>query len=219
MVNLGANTTWEKASSEMSRLSRFGAEAVALVAATALAASAVAETESIWQKKLGTIRATVEGEERTWHVLEATIDGKLEPGAFWKEMEDGSRLVAIGGYDQADVPFETFERDPESGMVTSFGEYDGGLFTVTFEIREGGGAPMSFAAGVNASVILVPGLDYGSALSLESGHVEIETVDWGSGRFEGSFEGELESMDGSKTARVTDGTFEVRGGRSIDEVN
>lgn len=172
---------------------------------------------------MGTIRAAVDGEQRTWHALEAMIEGKRETSVLWmeEEEEDGTRTVIVGGYDRPDVPFDTFERDPESGMVTSYGDFEGGILVLNFDVPPGASAPLSFSAseGDEPSIVLMPSVtEPGVMFSLEGGSIHVETLDFDRGRFTGTFEAEMRTMDGSGTVEITDGTFEVEGGRSLEAI-
>lgn len=201
-----------------------GALASTVLAAALLAACSSASAkgdDSPPQESIGTLRATVDGEQRTWYALQATVDGQREPSVMWMDGGDGARSVVVGGYDRVDVPFDTFRRDPESGLVTSFGDFEGGVLVLNFDVPAGADAPLEFSpeGSDDPSVVLVPSVtDYGAMFALESGSIRLETLDFERGRFTGTFEAELATMDGSRTVRITDGTFEVEGGRPAEEI-
>jgi len=194
---------------------------VLLVASAVIGAwTAAGSTRPPAQTRVGTIKASIDGVAKTWYALEGMVGGQLEPGAMWLDMSEGRRIVAVGGYDRLDVPFEEFKRNPQSGMVISYGGFTGDLVTVSFPVAADARAPLSFTVtpGHEASVVYVPAMDFDGMFSLHSGRIQVETIDWKDGRFSGTFEGELKSADGTRTARITDGSFEVRGARSLAEI-
>ena len=77
---------------------------------------------------LGTIRGTLNGEERTWYVVEGSSQAKPYSSATWYEI-GGERIVAVGGYDTEAPPLDTFEFDMATGAA-SFGDYQGSVLVL-----------------------------------------------------------------------------------------
>lgn len=171
---------------------------------------------------LGTIEATVDGEPRTWYVLEGTIEGERQPAAIWFVAEGEETATAgITAYDRPDVPFETFVINREA-MQIDYGDYEGGLLTVTFEFTPGdeGTVRFSLPEDNGAAVVYVEDVAAGMTMEnmygLEEGTIEVTEIEaerTGVSRFAGSFSGTLWKLDQSVRMTVTDGRIEVSGAR------
>lgn len=166
---------------------------------------------------IGTIRATLGGEERTWYVLAATVDGEQKPSAIWTIPDEGSdeRMALIGGYDTEDVPFETFEGAPDQ-VQSNFGtgEYEGSLLNISFAFSPGESSASFGFPGADANVVYVSDVSLDALTgmySLEEGELAVTTIDAqrDGARFAGSFSGTLTAMDQSRSIQVIDGRFEI----------
>lgn len=163
---------------------------------------------------LGTIEATLDGDARTWYVVTGSVRGEAYASAVWFETAEGGLIASLGGYDTADLPFDTFETDPARGV--SVGDYQGSAITVLL-VPGGGvaayGATISEdAPGVTyAPDAAVPGIDgvyFGRSGSLEVTKLEIVGDRL---HVEGTFEGTLRQMGAEDEVQVTEGRFAVRG--------
>lgn len=172
--------------------------------ATATIAAAVAENRVI-----GTIRATFDGEERAWYVLEGTVNDERQSGAFWYAPDSRQPRAMISGYDTPDVPFDTFGR-PEAPT----GEYPGSVITLMIAF-EPGQAPGSIPlpADGDTAVLYMPSAAEGPLFAFSDGRLEVTTLETprpGTGSIAGTFSGTMtRSADGSEPIAVADGRFEI----------
>jgi hypothetical protein len=158
---------------------------------------------------VGTIHATIDGEERTWYVLEGEVNGVREASAFWYETESGAPQALIAGYDTEDVPFETFGRP---GAPT--GHYTGSAMTLVIVLPPGETAWASPLPGVDdTGVLYMPSVVDGPLFGMTDGQLEVTSLDAprpGTGSISGTFRGTMQIPPGSdRTLTVTDGRFGV----------
>jgi hypothetical protein len=158
---------------------------------------------------VGTIHATIDGEARTWYVLEGEVNGVREASAFWYEPESGAPRALIGGYDTEDVPFHTFGR-PGSPA----GDYAGSGMTlvVAFPPRETTWtSPLH--GDDDTGVLYMPSVVDGPLFVMADGRLEVTSLEAprpGTGSIAGTFSGTMQIPPGSdRTLTVTDGRFEV----------
>ncbi|MBT8402756.1 MAG: hypothetical protein KJP18_02790 [Gemmatimonadetes bacterium] len=163
---------------------------------------------------LGTIEATIDGEARTWYVVTGSVRGEPYASAVWYETPEGELIASIGGYDTADLPFDTFETDPSRGVST--GDYDGSAVTIVIMPGAGAGpyqaviseeAPgLTYAPDAGASGI--DGVFFGRSGSLEVTRLGVvgDRLD-----VEGTFEGTVRMFSGQGAIEVAEGRFSVRG--------
>ena len=162
---------------------------------------------------LGTIRATVDGEQRTWYVVQGSSRGRPYASAIW--FEDGDvRLVSVGGYDTDSPPLDTFEFDTASGEV-SFGDYQGSGMQILVSVSEG-------SSTVRVEIPSEPGLfwvgyipvaSFDVIYGMTTGSIEVTeaSFDGSQASVRGTFSGTLEKSDGSGSIQVENGSFEASG--------
>ena len=163
---------------------------------------------------VGTFRAVLDGRERTWHAVAGTRDGEVESSAVWVPLSEGERMASLGGFDEPDVPVETFEFDLGQGRI-SLGDYEGSLLALTFTFEaddfertvRGSEAPVLYFPEIPGGEI-----DYASVYMLTEGALDVVLIEMsedGTGRFEGTFSGTLTSMGEGRSMKLTDGRFTV----------
>lgn len=170
---------------------------------------------------LGTIEATVDGQPRIWYVVSAPVRGELYSSAVWYETPDGELVASFGGYDTADLPFDSFEIDPTRSL--SLGDYEGSAFTILL-MPEGGVEPYSVALSEDA-----PGLVYApdaadtfqdvtAVFFGRSGTLNVTRLEIVGDRLaaEGTFEGAVMTMGGAGPVELAEGRFSVEGVPSRD---
>lgn len=158
---------------------------------------------------VGTMHATIDGEERTWYVLEGEVNGVREASAFWYEPEGGTPQALIAGYDTRDVPFETFGRP---GAPT--GDYTGSSMTLVIVLPPGKASWTSpLPADDQTGVLYMPSVVDGPLYAMAGGRIDVTSLDAprrGTGSISGTFSGTMQIPPGSdRTLTVTDGRFEV----------
>lgn len=169
---------------------------------------------------MGTIEATLDGEARTWYVVDGTARSGVYASAVWLDAGDGGRIVSVGGYDTRRPPLETFEADMQSGTM-SFGDYDGSAFVLSVTASEDG-APLAvdLAESGEAMVAYMPraSADMSGMLTSTSGSLEVTraTFDAETVRLTGTFSGVLRELQGDGEMRVENGRFDVSGVPSVD---
>lgn len=170
---------------------------------------------------MGTIEATVDGEARTWYVVEGTARSGAYASAVWIDGgDDAGRIVSVGGYDTDQPPIETFESDMRSGTM-SFGDYEGSAFVLSVPVP-GDGASFSVdldpSGGAMVAYLPRASTDMSSMLTSASGSLEVTraTFDAETVRLTGSFSGTLRQMQGDGEMRVENGRFDVAGIPSAD---
>lgn len=165
---------------------------------------------------LGTLEATVDGESGTWYVVSGSLGGQPYASGLWMDMGD-ERQVLAGGFDTADPPLDTFERDAD-GMPVSYGDYQGSVLSVV--VPEGSVAapfvvrfPTEDASAASVFYQPVATLDDVTAGTywLAEGTLEVKavTVEGGVARMEGTFAGTFRSMAGGEAIEMTGGRFAV----------
>ena len=169
---------------------------------------------SAWSENrvIGTIEAELDGQPVTWHVLESdAIEGPAGKSALWMQLDEDTRVATIGGFESRGVKFS---KDPASGMVKVSGE--GSQVSLALQFPEGA-EQMEYIKPVDgphdAQVIVQPRAgDYSAIHMLDSGRLTLDTLvanRTGDSRFEGTFEGELATLDGEKAGTLTNGRFSV----------
>ena len=187
--------------------------------ASSTSTGAAAGTRSILEAAgsadvLGTIEATLDGEARTWYVVTGSVRGEPYASAVWFETAEGELIASLGGYDTADVPFDTFETDPAQGV--SVGDYRGSAVTV---LLMPGGGPAPYGAAITEDA---PGITYAPDATVQgiagvyfgrSGSIDVTKLEIVDDRLhvEGTFEGALRMLGGEGGVEVTEGRFSVQG--------
>lgn len=166
---------------------------------------------------LGTIEAEVDGEARTWYVVEGTVrdepyaSGMFIPGG-------GSRLVTLGGFDTDDPPLDSFQTDVAAGNI-SLGDYEGSAINISVDIPNDQTSlqvELSGMSGTSAIAYMPVATTedvMSSALFAQSGSIRVEEAQFDEtrGSLRGTFSGELSLVDGSRSATITNGRFSVEG--------
>ncbi|MFW6083589.1 MAG: hypothetical protein ACODAA_00060 [Gemmatimonadota bacterium] len=164
---------------------------------------------------LGTIEAEVDGEARTWYVVEGSVRG--EPYASGMFMPGGgSRLVTLGGFDTDDPPLDSFQTDAAAGDI-SLGDYEGSAINISVDIPDDQASlevELSGMSGTSAIAYMPVATTedvMSSALFAQSGSIRIEDAEFDEARgsLRGTFSGELSLVDGSRTATISNGRFSV----------
>lgn len=162
---------------------------------------------------LGTIEATLDGESRTWYVVEGTARTGPYASAAWIDAGDGGRVVSISGYDDERPPIDTFEADMEAGNL-SFGDYDGSAFVLSVTVGDGG-EPFSVELGEssNAMVAYLPQAspNMSGMYTSTSGVVDVtdSSFDAETSRLSGTFSGTLRQMQGDGELQIENGRFDI----------
>jgi hypothetical protein len=123
-------------------------------------------------------------------------------------------MVTVGGFETETPPIETFAHDP-TGISASYGDYEGSVVGLVFTLDEGqGAAEMAIGEpGVASSVVYMPGAgtDISAAYLATAGSIEVTEVRWTGDavRVRGTFQATVSKMDGSASAQLVDGTFDV----------
>lgn len=179
--------------------------------------TAVSDESSGDVEVLGTIEAEVDGEARTWYVVEGTVRG--EPYASGMFMSSGgSRLVTLGGFDTDDPPLDSFQTDVSAGNI-SLGDYEGSAINLSVDIPNGQTSLQHELSGMSgtSAIVYMPVATtedvMSNALFAQSGTIRVDEAqfDEASGSLRGTFSGELSLVDGSRSATVTNGRFSVEG--------
>lgn len=156
---------------------------------------------------LGTIEATFNGEQRTWYVLEGTVDGKRQPGAYWYESGGRDARALIYGYDTPDVPFDTFRPEAPTG------DYRGSAITLMIELAFVEWPGSVQLPGDYGAIFYSPVVAEESLFSISDGRLEVRTLEMprrGSGKIEGTFSGTMtRSPELVEPFPVTQGRFEI----------
>lgn len=174
-----------------------------------VAAAASAEVTEGGARVIGTIAATIEGEERTWYVLEAEMNGKRQAAAFWYEPEPGAPRAMIAGYDTPDVPLHTFGAP---GSPT--GDYAGSVITLIVAFQPGETSrSVPLPADDDTSVLYMPSAVDGPLFGIADGSLEVTSLEArrsGEGRIAGTFEGTMGMPPRfEQSFPLTGGRFEV----------
>lgn len=159
---------------------------------------------------IGTLTATVDGQERTWYIPgDETGDGGS--GAIWMEVEVGTATVVLGGFESRAV---SFGRNPDTGVPTVGGE--GSQISLSFQFPRGSQrleTRLPAKGDEEVSLLLLPTVgDYRVMHSMEEGSLTVTTLEanrQGPSTFSGRFEGVLRDRDGDVVHRLEDGRFAV----------
>lgn len=163
---------------------------------------------------LGTIRATVDGEPRTWYVVDGRTAGRRYASAMWMPVSDDQRMLAVGGFDSRRPPLHTFENDIAAGRV-SFGDYDGSVMSLIVSVpNDAGSLRVDLPEPGSATTLIfmpVATTDPAGTYMASSGSLELDRVSFqnGTARLEGRFEGLFQTRDGAGPIRIEEGRFEV----------
>jgi hypothetical protein len=156
---------------------------------------------------LGTIQATFDGQQRTWYVLEGTVDGELQPGAYWYESGGRDARALIYGYDTPDVPFDTFRPEAPTG------DYRGSAITLMIELALVEWPGSVQLPGDYGAIFYSPVVAEESLFSISDGRLEVTTLETprrGTGKIEGTFSGTMtRSPELVEPFPVTQGHFEI----------
>ncbi|HET9581372.1 MAG TPA: hypothetical protein VFP76_00965 [Gemmatimonadota bacterium] len=161
---------------------------------------------------IGTIRASIDGSERTWFVLEARGRGGPESSAFWYEPEPGASRAMITGYDSPDVTFQDL-----GAADRPLGDYDGSGITLVIDFRpEEGPKTVRFPVDQQTNVLYMPVMAGGEGSALfqfVEGELDVTSLHAprsGAGTSRGTFSGTMRDLFGSdRSLVVTGGRFEV----------
>lgn len=180
-------------------------------------AAASAEVTERDTRVIGTIAATIEGEERKWYVLEAEVNGKRQAAAFWYEPEPGAPRAMIAGYDTSDVPFHTFGAP---GSPT--GDYAGSVITLIIAFQPGEASrSVALPAADDTSVLYMPSAADGPLYGIADGALEVTSLEVrrsGAGWIVGTFEGTMSMPPNfEQSFLVTEGRFEVDDLRYLED--
>jgi len=164
---------------------------------------------------IGTIEAVLDGEKKTWYVLDAK--DAMPHGAWWMKWDGNVHMASIDGFESKDVKFGK----DELGVPTVDG--DGSSLAITFKFDEGASAvnyslPSMSAEPASVVFMSTTGGGISSMYGLQEGQItanRIEVSKNGPSGFTGTFSGKLQSMSG-KSMEITDGRFEVSGAEFID---
>jgi hypothetical protein len=179
-------------------------------------AAAGASTQSpAGTRVLGTIRATIAGTPRSWHVVAGPSQSRAYASGVWMEV-GSSRMIVAGGFDTERPPLDTFTWDA-NGMPTSYGDYAGSTILVNLTV---GANPAPFQltfppettpAVMYSTRATLDSLNY--TFSIEKGTVDVTSVSIANGlaSASGTFAGTLKQLTGTDTIEVTDGSFDVSG--------
>lgn len=172
---------------------------------------------------LGTIQATVDGESRTWYVVNGETGNGRYASALWMEWDEGERMVTVGGYDTDDPPIDTFESDLATGSL-SFGDYDGSAIVLSFPAASDESS-LSVAlpdseGDTTLAYMPVATTELAGIYLAEGGSLEVRNVsfDGATVRLEGRFEGVFRTVEGDGPIRIEDGRFEVANVPAADEL-
>lgn len=167
---------------------------------------------------LGTLQASLDGQERMWHIVRGEGGSGLYSSGMWMEGSDGEVIVSLSGLDSDSPPIHTFEADLEAGEM-SLGEYRGSSFSLTVPVPAAGGSRrFTFPADEHsgASIVYTPdagaiaeGIDMTNLFSLVEGEIQI-TASERTGEsisIRGTFSGTLESMRGGRRIEAAEGRF------------
>ncbi|MFW6089408.1 MAG: hypothetical protein ACODAB_06625 [Gemmatimonadota bacterium] len=169
---------------------------------------------------MGTIEATLDGEARTWYVVDGASESGIYASAVWMDGGDDGRIVSVGGYDTRQPPIETFELDVETGIM-SLGDYEGSAFVISVPVP-GDGASFSVdldpSGGTMIAYMPRASTDMSGMLTSASGSLDVTRADFEAEtvRLSGTFAGTLRQMQGDDEVRVENGRFEVSGIPSVD---
>jgi hypothetical protein len=178
-------------------------------------ADAVAQSTSSTQV-LGTLRATIDGTARTWYVVSGQSQGRPYASGVWLEIEPGRRIIAIGAFDTATPPLDSFAWSAQ-GMPTSYGDYTGSTLLLNLSVgADTRRFTLIYPPETNPVVMYsqkatLASLD--TTFAIESGTVIVTAVSIADGlaSAKGMFGGTLSLPTGEGTVDVIDGTFEVSG--------
>lgn len=162
---------------------------------------------------LGTIEATLDGEARTWYVVEGTARTGAYASAAWIDAGDGGRVVSIGGYDDERPPIGSFEADMQAGGL-SFGDYDGSTFVLSVPVSgDGGTLTVDLDGSSSAMLAYMPQAspDMSGMYTSISGALDVtsSSFDAETSRLSGTFSGTLRQMQGDGEMRIENGRFDV----------
>lgn len=192
-----------------------GGEVATAAADSGAPAAGTAQNGSV-PRASGTLRATIDGTARTWHVVSGTSQGRRYASGVWIDVTPDRKVVAIGGFDTATPPLDSFTWGPNN-MPTSYGDYAGSTLLINLNIQ---GAPAPFRllfppeptpAVMYSTKATLNSLD--TTFAIEKGTVDVTAISVAGGLVSatGTFSGTLARMTGEGTVEVTDGSFNVSG--------
>lgn len=187
-------------------------------------------TASAREGVLGTLQASLDGQERTWYIVRGEGGTGPYSSGMWMEGSDGNVIVSLSGLDSDSPPIHTFEVDLEAGEM-SLGEYRGSSFSLTVPVpAEGGSRRFTFPADDNsgASIVYTPdagaiaeGIDMTNLFSLVEGEIQITAAErtGESISIRGTFSGTLESMEGGRRIEAAEGRFVAESVPSLQSIH
>jgi hypothetical protein len=166
-------------------------------------------------QRMGTIEATVEGDARTWYVVEAwTNTGRYASGRWNSAEGAGNLTLVVEGFDTQALPLGDF-KTTENGNP-SFGSYRGSVIMLTVPVSgDGGSISLNLSDDESrATVSYIPDAGAGSPAHYVSDEGSLNG-DWavsdaGTMRLHGRFEGVFRSGSGDETIRIENGSFAVQ---------
>lgn len=176
---------------------------------------------------LGTIEATIDGEEVTFYIVSGSLRGEPYASAAWyiPREENGEVLAAIGGFDTPNPPFDTFEQGAD-GSPASFGDYDGPVLSLVLYL---GNEPAPFKRELpsqddGTGLVYMSRAEFGDMSVMymaASGVVDVTEVELKGRRLRavGTFSGTFRNMADGSSVEVENGRFEVRDVPPLDEVS
>lgn len=191
-------------------------EASAAVVRTA--SDPAGSTPAAQEGVLGTLRVSLDGQERTWYIVRGEGGTGPYSSGMWMEGSDDGVIVSLSGLDSDSPPIHTFEADFDAGEM-SLGEYRGSSFSLTVPVKaEEGARRFTLPADDNsgASIVytsdaaaIVDGIDMTNLFTLVEGEIQIAAVEriGGSISIRGTFSGTLESMEGGRRIAAAEGRF------------
>lgn len=169
---------------------------------------------------VGTIQATLDGEPRTWYVLRTDRPDLIETTAGWFYIPDAPEIpfVGITGFEDKDVPFETFVFDELAGF-TDFGSYTKSVIGIGFQFDPD--QPTVSYQYPYEGPALAGGVTYrpnagdlsnSGSFGLTDGFLEVEFAS-GVGQdlsmMQGTFAGTMFRLDHNELLDLSDGQFQV----------
>jgi hypothetical protein len=95
---------------------------------------------------MGTIEATVDGEMRTWYVVEALTNTGRYASGRWDAEGAGNMTLVLEGFDTQALPLDGFATGPTG--ASTYGSYRGSVITITVPVAgDAGSIRMNLAEG------------------------------------------------------------------------
>lgn len=166
-------------------------------------------------QRMGTIEATVDGERRTWYVVEALTNTGRYASGRWDAEGAGNMTLVLEGFDTQALPLDGFATGPTG--ASTYGSYRGSVITITVPVAgDGGSIRMDLAedeSGGTVTYVQDAGSEAAGSYTTVEGSIQGDWAasDDGSIRLEGRFEGLLRAGGGSQPIQIENGTLTVEG--------